>query len=259
MKPILICAGTFAALLCLIGAAPTPAAEARGVQVFFLQGEQLVAVTRPGTSTADAVRQLLGGPRPGEAARGIRTYLPKGTALRRLNVTGGLYTIDVSSRFTTEAPADRLFARLAQLVRTVTGSDKTLRVQLLVEGKRVSNVFPGVPTATPITFRYLQTPSRPVPVAPRVKQSPVDPALRVVQRRLIQLGYLPSGSADGRLGPMTQEAILAFQKWERLDAHRACSTQGREPGCRPPCVRRRSAAPAHAVVSRFCSSGSSHS
>jgi lipoprotein-anchoring transpeptidase ErfK/SrfK len=37
-----------------------------------------------------------------------------------------------------------------------------------------------------------------------------------VQRRLIQLGYLPPGTADGRLGPATEEAILAFQKWERL-------------------------------------------
>jgi peptidoglycan hydrolase-like protein with peptidoglycan-binding domain len=38
-----------------------------------------------------------------------------------------------------------------------------------------------------------------------------------LQRRLIALGYLPAGSADGRFGPMTEEATLAFQKWERLD------------------------------------------
>jgi N-acetylmuramoyl-L-alanine amidase len=55
-----------------------------------------------------------------------------------------------------------------------------------------------------------------VPSPPRVRGVPVDPALRIDQRRLIQGGYLPAGSADGRLGPMTQEAILAFQKWERL-------------------------------------------
>jgi L,D-transpeptidase-like protein/putative peptidoglycan binding protein/sporulation and spore germination protein len=225
MKPILVCAGTLAALLGLIGAAPTPAAQERGVQVFFLQGEQLVAVTRPGTSTADAVRQLLAGPRRTDAARGIRTYVPKGTALRRLNVTGGLATIDVSSRFTTEAPADRLSARLAQLVRTVTGSDKGLAVQLLVEGKKVSGVFPGVPTETPITFRFLQTPSKPVPSPPRVGRAPVGPAVRIVQRRLIQIGYLPPGSADGRLGAMTEEAILAFQKWERLPRTGALDTK----------------------------------
>src|SRR5580765_2306524 len=145
MKRLFLCA---AALLVLVGPA---AAKARGVQVFFLQGEQLVPVTRPGTSTTEAVRQLLAGPRKAEAARGIRTYIAKGTALRRLTVAGGVATVDVSSRFTTEAPVDRLSARLAQLVRTVSGSNKGLRVQLLVEGKKV-NFIPGVPTDTPITF-----------------------------------------------------------------------------------------------------------
>jgi N-acetylmuramoyl-L-alanine amidase len=98
-------------------------------------------------------------------------------------------------------------------------------VQLLVEGRKVSGVFSGVPTASPITFRYLQTPSRAVPPAPRVKPSSVEPALRVAQRRLIVLGYLPAGSADGRNGPMTQEAILAFQKWERLPRTSALDTK----------------------------------
>jgi lipoprotein-anchoring transpeptidase ErfK/SrfK len=212
MKTALACAGTLAAFLALLGSA----AGARGVHVYFLQGEQLVAVTRPGTSTAGAVRQLLAGPRSAEAARGVRTYVPHGTALRRISVTGGVATVDVTSRFTAAAPADRLFARLAQLVRTVTGSHKGLQVQLLVEGKKVSGVFPGVPTEAPITFRYLQTPNKPVPPPPREKGVPVDPAVRLVQRRLIDLHYLPAGSADGRLGPVTLEAVLAFQKWERL-------------------------------------------
>jgi len=198
----------------LVGPAAAPAAPA--VRIFFLQGEQLVGVARPGSSTTSAVRQLLAGPRKAEAARGMRTYVPKGTTLRRLTLRGGVATIDVSSGFTAQAPADRLFARLAQLVRTVSGSNMGMPVQLLVEGKKVSNVFPGVPTNAPITFKYLQTPSKPVPKPPRVGQAPVDPAVRVVQSRLIELGYLPAGSADGRFGPATQEAVLAFQKWERL-------------------------------------------
>jgi hypothetical protein len=66
MKTILACAGTLAAFLGLLGSAD----GARGVHVYFLQGEQLVAVTRPGASTAGAVRQLLAGPRSAEAARG---------------------------------------------------------------------------------------------------------------------------------------------------------------------------------------------
>jgi hypothetical protein len=199
-----------------IGAAPSAGEASARVSVYFVQGEQLIAVTRPGTSRAAAVRQLVAGPTVAEARRGIRTYIPRGTMVRRVSLANGLATVDLSGRFTTGAAADRRLARLAQLVHTVTGSDPTLRVQLLVDGQTVSNVFPGVPTATPITLQYLQTPNRPVPSPPREKGLPVDPALRIVQRRLIELGYLSAGGADGRLGQMTQEAILAFQKWERL-------------------------------------------
>ena len=39
---------------------------------------------------------------------------------------------------------------------------------------------------------------------------------RTLQQRLIELGYLLPGDDDGRFGPATQNAILAFQKWERL-------------------------------------------
>jgi len=41
--------------------------------------------------------------------------------------------------------------------------------------------------------------------------------VRVVQRQLIALGYLLPGDDDGRFGPATSNATLAFQKWERLD------------------------------------------
>src|SRR5262249_5203971 len=37
------------------------------------------------------------------------------------------------------------------------------------------------------------------------------------QRRLIALGYMVKGDDDGRLGPATANAILAFQKWEDLN------------------------------------------
>lgn len=198
--------------------APSSGAPASDrVPVYFLQGEQLIRVTRPGASPADAVRQLIAGPSSREAARQIRTYVPSGTSVRRVTVALGLATVDVGGRFTAGRDAPSLLARLAQLVATVTGRDRSLRVQLLVQGKKASGVFPGVRTESPITFRYLQTPNAPLPTAPREKGLPVDPALRVVQRRLIALGYLPAGGADGRLGPVTQEAILAFQKWERLD------------------------------------------
>jgi hypothetical protein len=79
MTTFLARAVAFVALLGLSGAAVTSAAETQRIPVFFLQGEQLIQVTRPGTSPANAVRQLVAGPTRAEAARGIRTYVPSGT------------------------------------------------------------------------------------------------------------------------------------------------------------------------------------
>jgi len=221
-------AAVFAALIALIAVAPTSGAPTSArVSVYFLQGEQLVRVTRPGSSPADAVRELIAGPTSQEAARQVRTYVPHGTSIRSVAVVGNIVTLDLSSRFTSGRDPASLLARLAQLVGTATAGDRSLQVQLLIQGKPVSGVFPGVPTESPVTFRYLETPDAPLPPPAREKRLPVDPKLRVVQRRFISLGYLPAGSADARLGPQTQEAILAFQKWERLDRTGVLDTRTR--------------------------------
>ena len=39
-----------------------------------------------------------------------------------------------------------------------------------------------------------------------------------LQERLIELGYLPEGSADGSFGPMTRDAVMNFQKANGLEA-----------------------------------------
>ena len=74
-----------------------------------------------------------------------------------------------------------------------------------------------MPTATPITFRYLETPDIPVPKPPAERLPAPNAGTKAVQKTLITLGYLVRGDDDGRLGPATHNAILAFQKWERLD------------------------------------------
>ncbi len=40
--------------------------------------------------------------------------------------------------------------------------------------------------------------------------------MKALQQKLIQLGYMIRGDAAGRFRAATQNAILAFQKWERL-------------------------------------------
>jgi hypothetical protein len=39
---------------------------------------------------------------------------------------------------------------------------------------------------------------------------------RALQERLAILGYLPVTGVDGRFGPQTRSAVIAFQKWEGL-------------------------------------------
>jgi lipoprotein-anchoring transpeptidase ErfK/SrfK len=192
------------------------AASTRTLSVFFVRGEQVVGVHRSGTSAADAVGRLLAGPTRAEVKQGFRTYVPVGTKVNRVQVVDNLATVDLSARFVAGRNRDSLQARLAQLVRTVTGVGGVTKVQLLVDGQKVTGVFPGIPTAGPLTFAFLQTPNVPAPRERKPKLGPPDPAVKRAQVRLIQLGYL-AGKADGRFGPVTQEAVLALQKWERLN------------------------------------------
>jgi hypothetical protein len=202
----------------LVVVATTSAASmAPRVPVYFVQGEQLVQVMRQGGTPEAAVRQLVAGPTAAEVKRGLRTYVPSGTKVLRVTVAKGLATVDLDARFVAGQDDYSLLARLSQLVRTVTGVQGARRVQLLIDGAKVSGVFRGIPTASPITFRYLQTPNIPVPKPPPRRLPAPDRHTKAVQQRLIELGYLVKGDADGRFGPDTQNAILSFQKWQRLD------------------------------------------
>jgi peptidoglycan hydrolase-like protein with peptidoglycan-binding domain len=128
-----------------------------------------------------------------------------------------LATVDLNQGFVAGQDADSLLARLSQLVRTLTGLEGATKVQLLIDGAPIAGMFPGVSVTGPITLQFLQTPNVAVPSQRRLKLPPPDAGTRSVQQQLIDLGYLLRGDNDGRFGPATQNAILAFQKWERLN------------------------------------------
>ena len=201
--------------LAAIGATSAVPAQTR-VPIYFLQGEQLARVDRPGATPLDAVRQLIAGPTRAEVARGFRTYVPAGTRVLSVEVVNGTATVDLNERFAAGSDAGSLLARLSQLVRTLTGLQGTQRVQLLMNGGLVTARFPGISTSSSITFRMLQIPNVPVPEPDGARLPAPDAGVKNLQQRLITLGYLLRGDDDGRFGPATQNAILAFQKWERL-------------------------------------------
>jgi peptidoglycan hydrolase-like protein with peptidoglycan-binding domain len=209
--------GMFAAAVAAMEMTATAnAATKPRVSVYFVQGEQLAPVLRPGTTALDAVRQLIAGPTRAESLRGFRTYVPASTRVRSVTVANGIATIDLSEPFVTGTSAESMLARLAELVSTATGLKRATKVQLLVNGATTAGMFPGVSTTGPITLRFLETPNVAVPVPPQERLPPPDPAVKGTQNQLIALGYLVPGDADGRFGPATSDAILAFQKWERL-------------------------------------------
>jgi hypothetical protein len=193
-------------------AAPAPP----GVKVWFLQGEQMVPVDRPGSTAADAVTALFAGPTAAETGQGMRTYVPAGTTLNGVTVVNGLARVDVSLKFVLGKDAQSLDARLAQLVHTVSGVEGATSVQLLVNGGTVYGMFPGIVTSRPITLKYLETPN--VPASHPTPAAPVAPVsgLLGAQQKLAALGFLLPQDIDGKNGPQTQTAVLAFQKWAGL-------------------------------------------
>lgn len=82
------------------GSPTTTSAAPRNVKVFFVEGEQFHAVTRPVASGADAARTavqaLLDGPTAAEEAQGIETTIPTGAHLDDLSIASGPATVSFS-------------------------------------------------------------------------------------------------------------------------------------------------------------------
>jgi spore germination protein GerM len=89
--------------------------------VFFVRGEQLEPVSRPGTTALAAVQQLIAGPTRAEKGLDFRTYIPSGTRVLGVSVANEIATVDMNERFASGSDPDSLLARLSQLVRTLTG------------------------------------------------------------------------------------------------------------------------------------------
>ena len=192
----------------------SPASAA--VKVFFPRGEQVVAVSRPGTTAEDALRALLKGPTADERRAGFRTYIPRGTAVRAVAVANGRVTADFGAKIMQGVNAEGLNARLAQVVFTATGAPGVTSVKVLINGGSVLGVFPGIDASVPLTRKGLETPKGPAPLPTAPSTGTPSADTTALQQRLVDLGFLTADAADGRLGPRTTTGVIAFQKWARL-------------------------------------------
>jgi hypothetical protein len=175
--------------------------------VHFLQGEQTVAVERQGTTPADALAALIAGPSADEQRGRIVSELPAALPLLGLEVAGGVATADFGSAFA-DGGDEKVSARVAQVVLTLTGLAGIHEVRVLVDGTELA-----VRTRADV----LAPPPEPTRAAARaVPRMRGSMTVVQVQRRLIKLGYLPRGAATDRFDLRTLSAVIAFQKWERL-------------------------------------------
>ena len=97
-----------AALAAATGGSSSPSAT---VKVAFLQGEQVVTVTRNGSTLRQAIAALLAGPTAAEQRREIASAVPTGTPLRAVSVTGGVATVDLGEKFASGTNTASLSAR----------------------------------------------------------------------------------------------------------------------------------------------------
>jgi murein DD-endopeptidase MepM/ murein hydrolase activator NlpD len=207
-----------ALLLLLATAGPAAAAPPGQVDVAFLQGEQVVTVARPGTTADAAVRALIAGPTAAEKREKITSTVPRRTALRGVSVAGGVATIDLDRRFASGRKAEVLAARVAQLVLTATAVSGVESVQLLIDGGTPLGLFPGYATKFPITAADVRDEDVPAPEEPPAPaEKDPNASVRALHDRLADLGFLPRSGVDGRSGEQTRFAVVAFQKWARLD------------------------------------------
>jgi hypothetical protein len=115
-------------------------------RIWLTRGEQLFLVSREGPETesvgAEAVTLLLGGLTTEEVAAGVGTQIPSGTRFLGLDIEDGTATVDLSSEYESGGGSASMFARLAQVVYTLTEFPTVERVSFMLDGNPV-DVFSG--------------------------------------------------------------------------------------------------------------------
>ncbi|MCP9486130.1 MAG: L,D-transpeptidase family protein [Gaiellaceae bacterium MAG52_C11] len=162
------------------------------------------------------MRALLAGPTTAEAKRELTTQVPAGTPLRSVRLDDGVATLDLGEKFAAGTSVESLSARVAQVVLTATRFPNVRSVRLLVKGGTPLGLFPGIVTRYPLTAKTVAAPNVPPPSTPEPPSGGQSEQIRALQQRLDELGFLTRDAVDGKTGPRTTSAVVAFQKWAGL-------------------------------------------
>jgi spore germination protein GerM len=122
-------------------ATETEPEETITLSVYFLRGEHIGVAHRTVPRTTEvgraALEQLLSGPTEAEAAAGLGTEIPEGTELLDLAIGDGIATVDLSGAYDEGGGSLTMFARLAQVVHTLTQFPTVQGVVFRLDGKPV--------------------------------------------------------------------------------------------------------------------------
>jgi hypothetical protein len=147
------------------------------------------------------LRALLAGPTRAERAKGLRSAIPAGTAIREVSVSRRVVTVDLGSRFAAGRDEASLTARVGQLIRTLRSVPGVTGVRVRIEGGVPIGLFPG--------YDLRRTVRNPLP-------GRTAPTLRTSQQLLADLGFMAPTGVTGTPGDETSVAVLAFEKWTGL-------------------------------------------
>lgn len=191
-----------------------PKAEPESVEVAFVRNGWVVrverAVPRGVPAQLHALRELVQGPTRAERRRGIRTAIPVGARLRSVRANDEAWFVSFSRSTFGAGTAETNRTRLWQIAATLAPLAPKDYAVVATEGRLVTTVRLGV---------------RPGTWHPETGENDYRYVIRGVQLRLWTLGYLDRSDVTGSLDYLTEQALLSFQGWERLDRTGAVTGQ----------------------------------
>jgi hypothetical protein len=93
-----------------------------------------------GDLASGSLEALVAGPTEDETAGtpSVSSAIPEGTAVLSVEIESGLAAVDLSGEFDDGGGSSSMFARLAQVVYTLTGIDGVEQVEFMIEGQPVT-------------------------------------------------------------------------------------------------------------------------
>ena len=213
---------------------PEPEAGGEEIDLYFTSGEQFETVPREQPDTSGGVEpaleaatdELVAGPTKQEqqARVEVQTQIPAETKVEDVSVDGGgTAEVELSPEFLRGVPAEpaqrsraqqaEVDARVGQVMLTLNQFDQVKRTKVSAGG------VAATPPAEPKQYEK----PKDEPKLPKAnggankRKGGGSSSVRKLQERLAELRYLPRSAVDGVDGYRTQQAVIAFQSWEKLD------------------------------------------